>query len=331
MNDENEVTASEETPFDSLYSTEKEEISEEEQTEKVKYTKKSQTNFESVPYSQIKNAIEYELNREIDYSNCITNSPECGTPKYKIKRIVVAMYNLHSLFPNYGDSELYDQLKLKATHLNEKVPCCVQCYHLYMAAERVCRACRQPYQLTFDLCPKPFQPLVATELNKRGKMPLNSTVQTKNEPHSFVLNIVNSPYKDPAFLIPEPKGVSAKNRKSSTTNIRQRNSYSCSRCSSSYSSTKRDSTPHWVSRLAGDESDTSSSYLNSRSGMRNLYTSSISKYRAANSNDLPYYLTPIGYSEALAPDNYYMPPFDIAKIDPKRKRRLHIQKKENSF
>lgn len=316
---------------DSLSFTEKEN-SEEDQTDD--YMHNEQSVSESVHYcnpdSQIIYAIDYELNRQIDYTHCITNSPQCGPIKYQIKRIVVALYNLHSLFPNYGDSELYYQIKLKAPHLTEKVPCCVQCYHLYLAAERVCRACKQSYPLTFDLPPQPFQPLVATELNKRGKMPLNSTTLQKNEPHSFILNIINSPYKDPAFIIPEPKGIVSGKRKNSAINARNRNSYSSSRCSTSYSSTKRESTPSWVSRLAGDDSD-ASSFLNSRSGMRNLYNSSISKYRAANANDLPYYLTPIGYSETLAPDNYYRPPFDIAKIDPKRKRKLHVQKKKKNY
>lgn len=317
---------------DSLSVTEKDE-SEEDIDEKEK-TQNEQSDYDSVRYfnpdSQILYAIDNELNREIDYSSCITNSPQCGPPKYQIKRIVVALYNLHSLFPHYGDSELYYQIKLKAPHLTEKVPCCVQCYHLYLAAERVCRACKQSYPLTFDLQPKPFQPLVATELKKRGKMPLNSTTLQKNEPHSFILNIINSPYKEPAFLIPEPQKIANGKKKNSTMNMRKRTSYSSySRCSSSYSTNKRESTPSWVSRLTGDDSD-SSSYLNSRGGMRNMYISSLTRYKAANVNDLPYYLTPVGYSETLAPDNYGRPPFDIAKLDPKRKRKIHIQKKKNT-
>lgn len=278
------------------------------------------------PDSQIIAAIDYEINREIDHTYCITNAVDCGPPKYHINRIVVALYNLHLKFPNFGDSELYYQLKLRFPHPNEKVPCCVQCYHIYMASDRVCRACKKSAALTFELPPQPFQPLVATELNKRGKMPINSTTIQKNDPHSFFLNIVQSPYKDPVFLIPEPQKTGAGKKKNSSIKVKKRSSYSNSRCSTSYSSNKRESTPSWVTRLAGDDPDAASNF--SRRGTRTLCMSSLMKYRAANMNDLPYYLTPVGYSESLAPNKYYRPPFDIAKLDPKRKRKLHVLPKK---
>ncbi|OHT06945.1 hypothetical protein TRFO_24906 [Tritrichomonas foetus] len=251
--------------------------------------------------SEIYNSIDDELNREIDWSQCVSMSNDCGRPTYRIKRTIAALYRMHLMYPDVSDLELYYQIKLRIHHVNEEVPCCVQCYHLFMAVERVCRSEKKPGQLKFELKPRPFQPLVQSELQRLKKKPIDSITQSKNDPYCFVLNLTNSPYRGPMLMKPAPPKPDRGKKRAQTV----------------ARGMMRQSLPKWVSRMTGDDFDRFSRYKGQK------FAESVWRYRGCNIGDLPYFQTPIGYSEALAPKKYLNAPFDVTILDPKNKRKLH--------
>lgn len=263
-------------------------------------------------FYQIIIAIDNELQRDIDKSRCISGSNNCGPPNFRVKRLTVAFNNLHQLFPYIEVKELRDQIKLRMPHLNEDAFCCIQCYHYYLAFERCYRASKRPDVIRFERRPQLFQPLVKSELCKLAKMPIDSISETKNQAHSFALNIIDSPYHGSVFKIPKPP--KAKNKKK---NIKvQRNSQS-----SLSNSRPKTSVPKWVARLTSDEFDVSARKFATRSSL-----SSLRKYRGADYASVPYYQTPVGYSEFEAPVNYYPMPFDRSKLESDEKRKMMSRK-----
>ena len=136
---------------------------------------------------------------------CCTNASSCGPPRYKVKKIIVVLFRLESEFPRFGEKELWSMILRQMPNPEQEVVCCVQCYHCYHAAD-VIHLCAEMPQLSFELPPRPFQPLVPAERSAMKKMPIGAVAKDSYAPHSYVLNIVNSPYNDTTFhgLVPLP-------------------------------------------------------------------------------------------------------------------------------
>ena len=162
---------------------------------------------------------------------------------------------------------------------------------------------KQQEGISFDLEPRPFQPIVQSEKQKFGKRSIDTN--TKKEPNSFVLNIINSPYLDPIYMKPPP----SKPDRSKTR------SHAASR------SIDRSSQTQNVNRLNGDEISRYERYRCQRMSASALQFSRYKRKR------VPYFLTPVGYSESLLHNNYYPMPFDISLLDPKQKILMHAKKK----
>ena len=155
---------------------------------------------------EIEDRIEFEIhNFPRSKKVCCTNTGGCGPPRYKVKKIVVLLFRLQSKYPNIGDRDLWYLILRHMRNPEQEVVCCVQCYHCYHAAD-VIRLCAEMPQLSFELPARPFQPLVPAERAVMKKMPIGAMAKESYQPHSYVLNIVHSPYNDTSFhgLVPLP-------------------------------------------------------------------------------------------------------------------------------
>jgi hypothetical protein len=92
----------------------------------------------------------------------------------------------------------------------QETVCCVRCYHTFVASDRIFQCALRPEPLAFELPPRTFQPLVAAEATRRDKRPLTSTVATATAAHRYLLNVVDSPYRRPVWVLPTPPKPAAR-------------------------------------------------------------------------------------------------------------------------
>jgi hypothetical protein len=248
--------------------------------------------------AEISRAIGAELdNFPLCPSVCCTNGAMCRRPKYKLAKLSVLLYRLGRRFPRADERVLHSMIKNRMADLSEETVCCVTCYHVYAAADRIFQCARRPLPLTFELPPAPFQHLTAQERNKRDKRAIDSTVAAAGAPHRFVLNLVDSPYSRSSTAPAEPPKP-ARSRTRSAAPV-----------------------PGWARRLLDSDRDDRPRSAAGRSAAAFPALPAI--------GPMPVFVSAVGHSQQLAPRSYGAPPFDIRKLDPKRKRGLHRSMEEH--
>jgi hypothetical protein len=127
---------------------------------------------------------------------------------------------------------------------------------------------------------------------KKHKFPVASTDSRTNNPYSFVINLVQTPYDDSPFppldpLKPEKRpGIPPISK----------------------------SLPRWASRLSGLEPRATSAGSSAKASAFPV---------ALRPDRTPYYRPATSFSLSLADRSYAAPPFDIGMLDAKRKNGLH--------
>jgi hypothetical protein len=191
--------------------------------------------------SESRNELDLEMSNRIfeilgeisgNRSTCCSNSSSCGPPVFLIEKYLVVLFKMNTEFPGVGDAILYRMIRSRIDSMYDQVPCCVPCFHMYLAAKRICDASRKGSPLKSDLPVQTFQPLLESEVVNRGKRPLACTTTYPAEPYSFALNVVESPY------VESPKPVFVP----STSALRERDARK-------YKASQRVSMPKWVNRL----------------------------------------------------------------------------------
>jgi hypothetical protein len=223
---------------------------------------------------------------------CCTNSQDCGPPKYKIAKLSVVLYRIDQRFPTAGERLLYQMVKSRISDPKEETVCCVRCYYVYAASDRIFECALRPDPLTFELPPQPFQPLVESEFQQRDKLPIISTVARANEPHRYALSLVESPYSRPPWLVAAPPHPSPPKR-SIAIHV-----------------------PRWAKRLCPNPGTT-------HKEARRPRTTQGSYEIPPPVDPIPVFLPAVTYSEGLATQLYGRAPFNVGFVDPRRRATLH--------
>jgi hypothetical protein len=241
--------------------------------------------------AQLSEAITSEFAALIsDRRTCCTNAETCGPPAYKIRKASVVIYRLGQKFPGVDSLLLHRMVKTRVPAARPDTVCCVTCYHMFMASDRISQCAKVPPALEFELHPRPFQPLNSPERFQRAKLPIRSTVRNANAPHRYALNLLNSPYSKFIRAISPP----AASRQAGAA--------------------RHTSMPKWVNRLLGPGPVQIRPY------------GGCSKKWVAATFPIPPAIGPIKHypprtpwSECLAPFVYRLPPFDVQRLGPRRR------------
>jgi hypothetical protein len=126
---------------------------------------------------------------------CCCNLPDCTDPHYKIPLTLVMLYKVEQRFKTANPGQLLT-LVLFRVPADKFAYACVRCWHNISTAEFLAHCSRRDMPVLRTFPPKPFQPLSDSELFEKGKFPVGLS-QRMNAPHSFVLNLVHSPYRAP--------------------------------------------------------------------------------------------------------------------------------------
>jgi hypothetical protein len=210
----------------------------------------------------------------------------------------VILYRMDQTFPAAGERLLYQMVSNRIGDFDEETVCCVRCYHTYVASDRIFECALRPDALRFELKPQPFQPLVDSELIARDKRPLTSTIRSANAAHRYLLNIVESPYQRPLWTTAAPPKPGSRTRPPPET------------------------VPTWAERL---------SHPVPLHWPRRRPWTRYSGYAIPPRVELPQpFPAPVTFSQSLAGRLYTGRPFDLTKIDPKRKLAMHANVEEQA-
>jgi hypothetical protein len=240
-----------------------------------------------------------ECQGDLDLHSCCQKLPDCGPPHYRIPLTLITLYRAEQRFPSANPGQLYTLVLLRVPADTDKFGySCIRCWHNISTAEYLAHCSRRDLPELRSVPPKPFQALVDSELFEKRKFPVGMNDRMHN-PHSFVLNVVHSPYRVRA---PSPK----RPEKAVRPPIRPLKPW--------------DSQPDWVKR-----------HLNTASSVRRDCALS----RWCPTADLSRPQLPL-FPESTAPlgratKSYTRKPYDVGLLDPKHKKRLHKRGDEDHY
>ena len=157
--------------------------------------------FNDIPggEEQLNDLITSELSSTPDEHKCASNLKTCSKPNYLVPRIYVILHKARSLYPKVDQSRLYRVIKnrlqsLDSDVLNQKIPVCIKCLHIYVAQQRQKQGSKETNKLEASLDPYPFESLTPAEISQKGKKDVGST-QDMHKPFSFGINFMDNPYR----------------------------------------------------------------------------------------------------------------------------------------
>jgi hypothetical protein len=166
------------------------------------------------------------------------------------------------------------------------------CYELLLATSRIweCSTIRVPKN--FGLEPRPFQSLSEAELKAKERLPVGISTGVA-EAHCFSLNIMHSPYKEGTIIPRKPEMLKYERRKSDNS-----------------------AKGGWVERLSAVPP-----WEYERQNIREISLEMQKQERV--SLKLPEYEAGAPYSQRKAKECYDKVPFDLGRLDYRRKRNWH--------
>jgi hypothetical protein len=160
----------------------------------------------SVPLTEIYAAIDEHLDVMPPETSCVFQSPSCQPAHFKFPYVFVIFYLIRDQFPSVRDDALFHIIGTRMNTSEQQCLVCMVCYELLLAASRIweCSTIRIPKN--FGLEPKPFQGLSEAELKVKEQYPVGISTAVA-EPHSFSLNIMHSPYKGGTIVPKKPENL----------------------------------------------------------------------------------------------------------------------------
>lgn len=238
-------------------------------------------------------AIDEDISEPVAMNKCVSGTKKCGPVKYKFPRIIVTFYRVRAKFKSINDDVLYRMIENRMEDPAEQVAVCLHCHKMYLAAMRIWECSLIDFPECFDLEPRTFQPVVDAELEAKRDMPVGISFQSA-DPHSFALNVLSSPYKKPVPLpMKEPPLPERRQRPNTSTGPRQ----------------------SWCERL--------SAVPPVRTARTELRVSKCLKAKNEPAQKLQEFQAAVTFSEKKAKRCYGSAPFDITKLEARRKKTLH--------